>query len=167
MAIAGRSFVRNSCRGNHLGQRSCASATTGRTYERKRSDQITSKSCKEGAVHIWRTARRSPEQHRDSLGSGLKLCPDLVGWRRSGSGCDKWQADVRPMARCGRLQTSGLHAGPIENCCSSTPMRQFRSAVLAMLWRPEGLQNAPPIRSSLRHRRSPAFGQPLRTVDGS
>ena len=29
MAIVGRSFVRNSCRGNHLGQRSCASATTG------------------------------------------------------------------------------------------------------------------------------------------
>jgi len=26
-------------RGNHLGQRSCANATKGRTYERKRSDQ--------------------------------------------------------------------------------------------------------------------------------
>jgi len=39
--------------GTHLGQRSCASATTGRTYERKRSDQNHhNSSCKEGAVHI-------------------------------------------------------------------------------------------------------------------
>ena len=46
--------VWNSCRGNHLGQRSCASAPTGRTYGRKRSDQNTAKTpCEEGAVHIW------------------------------------------------------------------------------------------------------------------
>src|SRR5580692_7253170 len=38
---------------NHLGQRSCAAAHTGRTYERKRSDQITAQlSCKAEAVHI-------------------------------------------------------------------------------------------------------------------
>jgi hypothetical protein len=39
--LAGRLSVWNSCRGNHLGQRSCASASTGRTYGRKRSDQNT------------------------------------------------------------------------------------------------------------------------------
>ena len=39
MALTGRHPVWNSCRGSHLGQRSCATATTGRTYERKRSDQ--------------------------------------------------------------------------------------------------------------------------------
>ena len=38
-AVKGRSIVRNSRRGNHLGQRSCTSAFKGRTYGRKRSDQ--------------------------------------------------------------------------------------------------------------------------------
>ena len=38
---------------NHLGQRSCATAQTGRTYDRKRSDQITAQlSCKAEAIHI-------------------------------------------------------------------------------------------------------------------
>ena len=53
-AAEGRSSVWNLCRGNHLGQRSCASATTGRTYGRKRSDQSTAQHpCEERAVHIW------------------------------------------------------------------------------------------------------------------
>ena len=39
LAAKGRLGVWNSHRGNHLGQRSCASAKTGRTYGRKRSDQ--------------------------------------------------------------------------------------------------------------------------------
>src|SRR5215213_3773360 len=52
--LCGRSVVWNPCRGNHLGQRSCASASTGRTYGRKRSDQNAAKhTCEEGAVHIW------------------------------------------------------------------------------------------------------------------
>src|SRR6185437_7208912 len=41
LATKGRLGVWNSHRGNHLGQRSCASAKTGRTYGRKRSDQST------------------------------------------------------------------------------------------------------------------------------
>lgn len=53
MTLKGRDVVWNSRCGNHLGQRSCASATKGRTYERKRSDQSTCQSCKEEAVHIW------------------------------------------------------------------------------------------------------------------
>ncbi len=53
-AAEGRSSDWNLCRGNHLGQRSCASATTGRTYGRKRSDQSTAQPpCEERAVHIW------------------------------------------------------------------------------------------------------------------
>src|ERR1700757_2376711 len=62
-AAEGRSSDWNLCRGNHLGQRSCASATTGRTYGRKRSDQSTAQHpceeraaqhpCEERAVHIW------------------------------------------------------------------------------------------------------------------
>ncbi len=53
VTLKGRPAVWNSRRGNHLGQRSRASATTGRTYGRKRSDQNTAKSsCEEGAVHI-------------------------------------------------------------------------------------------------------------------
>ena len=48
VAVKGRSNVWNSRRGNHLGQRSCASATTGRTYGRKRSDQSTAQSLRGG-----------------------------------------------------------------------------------------------------------------------
>ncbi len=48
--LRGRDSVWSSCRGNHLGQRSCASAPTGRTYGRKRSDQST-------AQHLARRGR--------------------------------------------------------------------------------------------------------------
>jgi len=41
--LRGRPSVWNSCRDNQLGQRSYASAPTGRTYERKRSDQNPAK----------------------------------------------------------------------------------------------------------------------------
>ena len=41
MARCGRQLVWNTCRGNHLGQRPCADAPKGRTYGRKRLDQIT------------------------------------------------------------------------------------------------------------------------------
>src|SRR5215204_5472435 len=51
--LRGRLSVWNSRRGNHLGQRSCASAPTGRTYGRKRSDQST-------ANHL---ARRGPSTY--------------------------------------------------------------------------------------------------------
>jgi Transposase DDE domain group 1 len=51
---AGRPTVWNSRRGNHLGQRSCATAYKGRTYDRKRSDQNSAQqSCEPGAIHIW------------------------------------------------------------------------------------------------------------------
>ena len=43
LAPQGRLDVWDLCCGNHLGQRSCANAKTGRTYGRKRSDQIISK----------------------------------------------------------------------------------------------------------------------------
>src|ERR1700694_6043606 len=48
----GREVVWNSRRGNHLGQRS-RTASTGRTYGCKRSDQTLKNSCGTGAVHIW------------------------------------------------------------------------------------------------------------------
>src|SRR2546422_11191656 len=38
--IRNRHVVWTSCREPHLGQRSCATATTGRTYDRKRSDPL-------------------------------------------------------------------------------------------------------------------------------
>ena len=54
MAFQGRLPDWNRRRGNHLGQRSTASATVGRTYGSKRSDQITAtQPCEEGVVHIW------------------------------------------------------------------------------------------------------------------
>jgi hypothetical protein len=49
----GRVVVWSSRRGNHLGQRSKATASTGRTYGCKRSDQTLKNSCGTGAVHIW------------------------------------------------------------------------------------------------------------------
>src|SRR5919205_3927815 len=52
--LQGRSVVWNSRRGNHLGQRSCANAPTGRTYGRKQAGQsYCNAPCEEGAVHIW------------------------------------------------------------------------------------------------------------------
>src|SRR5712691_1505366 len=39
-------------------QRSCATASTDRTYDRKRSDPQLQSSCKQGAVHIWVPAPR-------------------------------------------------------------------------------------------------------------
>src|ERR1022692_361917 len=54
----------SSRRGNHLGQRSCVSAQTGRTYGRKRSDQSTAK-------HL---ARRGPSTYgKSSRGAGVAL----------------------------------------------------------------------------------------------
>src|ERR1700676_4027240 len=49
----GRVVVWSSRRGNHLGQRSKPTASTGRTYGCKRSDQTRKNSCGTGAVHIW------------------------------------------------------------------------------------------------------------------
>ena len=49
----GRVVVGSSRRGNHLGQRSKQTASTGRTYGCKRSDQTSKTSCATGAVHIW------------------------------------------------------------------------------------------------------------------
>src|SRR3984893_633058 len=49
-------FCLNCCGGNHLGQRSCASAQTGRTYGRKRADQNT-------AIHL---ARRGPSTYEEN-----------------------------------------------------------------------------------------------------
>ncbi len=49
----GREVVWSSRRGNHLGQRPKATASTGRTYGCKRSDQTKKNSCGTGAVHIW------------------------------------------------------------------------------------------------------------------
>src|SRR5271166_6378660 len=70
--LAGRPNVWNSCRGNHLGQRSCASASTGRTYGRKRSDQNAAKDL----------ARRGPSTYGGQAaiaigGYGSKFRPAL------------------------------------------------------------------------------------------
>jgi hypothetical protein len=46
--FVGRSCVRNSRRGNHLGQRSCVNAPAGRTCERKRSDQAFARNLLQG-----------------------------------------------------------------------------------------------------------------------
>ena len=62
LAAKGRLGVWNSHRGNHLGQRSCASAKTGRTYGRKRSDLSTAQN---------NLARRGPFSNRVSFVNGF------------------------------------------------------------------------------------------------
>src|SRR6202011_4122719 len=62
LAAKGRLGVWNSHRGNHLGQRSCASAKTGRTYGRKRSDQSTAQITLRGGGH-----RLEADGHRQQL----------------------------------------------------------------------------------------------------
>src|SRR6195256_57452 len=61
LAAKGRLGVWNSHRGNHLGQRSCASAKTGRTYGRKRSDQSTAQITLRGGgrphIGVWNSHR--------------------------------------------------------------------------------------------------------------
>src|SRR5258707_5479169 len=55
---------------NHLGQRFKATASTGRTYGCKRSDQTLKNSCGTGAVHIWipgsRFARPGMTSHKST-----------------------------------------------------------------------------------------------------
>ncbi len=74
----GRVVVWNSRRGSHLGQRSKPTASTGRTYGCKRSDQTSKTSCATGAVHIWvpdraRCARLSGTTRINSLGTEAML----------------------------------------------------------------------------------------------
>src|ERR1700733_7637417 len=54
----GRGIVWNSRRGNHLGKRPKATASTGRTYGCKRSDQTIKNSCSTAAAHIWMPGSR-------------------------------------------------------------------------------------------------------------
>ncbi len=62
--------VWNSRRGNHLGQRSCATASKGRTYESKRSDQAAFKSLASGG---------RPHMDFASQGSNVVLRERLSG----------------------------------------------------------------------------------------
>jgi hypothetical protein len=84
---AGRPIVWNSRRGNHLGQRSCATAYTGRTYDRKRSDQKSAQqSCEAGAVHIWlmlalRGLAPQTSFWRDAQFDTIRLCLIKVAGR--------------------------------------------------------------------------------------
>src|SRR2546430_10784511 len=76
LAAKGRLGVWNSHRGNHLGQRSCASAKTGRTYGRKRSDHSTAQiNLREGGrpVHIWKADIRSSRPNAVSADPVLLL----------------------------------------------------------------------------------------------
>src|SRR5437899_5545234 len=59
---------------NHLGQRFKATASTGRTYGCKRSDQTRKNSCGTGAVHIWVPAlRRSVKNAAPRPGHGYPV----------------------------------------------------------------------------------------------
>src|SRR5438034_6041439 len=67
LAEEGRVFVWSSRRGNHLGQRSKVTASTGRTYGRKRSDQTVEKTL----------VARGPSTY----GSRIALAEPVIGRR--------------------------------------------------------------------------------------
>jgi hypothetical protein len=66
VAAQGRRLVRDSGRGNHLGQRSCANATKGRTYERKRSDQNPTQNFLRARGRPHMASRRGLSENRRS-----------------------------------------------------------------------------------------------------
>src|SRR6266704_7035899 len=62
---------------NHLGQRFKATASTGRTYGCKRSDQTLKNSCGTGAVHIWVPAlRRNAEEALHRVRDARPVTPE-------------------------------------------------------------------------------------------
>ena len=88
LAAKGRLGVWNSHRGNHLGQRSCASAKTGRTYGRKRFDQSTAQ------INL---ARRRPSTY----GKRSSRLPSITG------SDPKQKSDLQTLARKTTLRCSG------------------------------------------------------------
>src|ERR1700730_9185293 len=84
VTVQGRTGVRNSGRGNHLGQRSCASATKGRTYERKRSDHRTAKKTLrgEGRPHMHRGVHRDPRQVTGPQCTARMCHPQALGQKQ-------------------------------------------------------------------------------------
>ena len=102
-----RSIVWNSRRGNHLGQRSCASAPTGRTYGRKQSDHITAKNL----------ARRVPSAHGNRSTACRRWPPQSFAAPLFGADLDAvepaWTVRSRPIRhRWGRL-CSAIQPGNI------------------------------------------------------
>ena len=97
LAAKGRLGVWNSHRGNHLGQRSCASAKTGRTYGRKRSDQSTAQITLRGGgrpagkVRLGVITRAGDEALRSVLVVGATAVVQQV--RRGGRG-SPWIVDL-------------------------------------------------------------------------
>jgi hypothetical protein len=75
MAIKGREVVRNSRRGNHLGQWSCATTPKGRTYGSKRSDQ----------KYLQKTLASGGRPHMD-LARVRSLCLAVLRLQRSNHG---------------------------------------------------------------------------------
>jgi hypothetical protein len=74
MIIKGRGYVRNTRRGNHLGQGSSATTPKGRTYGSKRSDQNICRKCLQaGAVHIWTYNNERPNMGIGGITPAQKL----------------------------------------------------------------------------------------------
>lgn len=80
--LYGRSAVWNLRRRNHLGQRSCVSASIGRTYGRKRPDQMYRKSL----------AGKGPSTY-GAMSAGTSTISPRAVWRRSPP--RRWSASPR------------------------------------------------------------------------
>ena len=90
-AVKGRSNDWNLCRGNHLGQRSCANATIGRTYGRKRSDQSTAQQLARSGPSTYGRKRSDQSTAQQLARSG----PSTYGRKRSD------QSTAQQLARSG------------------------------------------------------------------
>src|SRR3984957_2828134 len=81
----GRGIVWNSRRGNHLGQRPKAAASTGRTYGCKRSDQTSNLLVVRGPSTYGFRARDFVAPRNDGLAFAMLACVFREGRRAAGS----------------------------------------------------------------------------------
>jgi hypothetical protein len=106
----GRVVVWNSRRGNHLGQRFKPTASTGRTYGCKRSDQTRKNSCGTGAVHIWVPAQGRDDtddgQSDSTISDSIVKQPDVIA---SGA-----KQSIEPQRKYGLLRRGACHRARIR-----------------------------------------------------
>src|SRR6266567_1332471 len=119
----GREVVWSSRRGNHLGQRPKATASTGRTYGCKRSDQTLKKL-------LWHGGRPHMARGPSTYGS-LRSQDDSVA---HGHRLQKFQTrknlfpETAPLtSRSSAQQRRGLITQPNWRCCPSSPAEVRRS----------------------------------------
>jgi hypothetical protein len=121
-AVKGRSNDWNLCRGNHLGQRSCASATISRTYGRKRSDQGTAQQLARSGPSTYglRRGKARSNGHGCHVGRSPPT-PSVSSFMRwltiSAISCARWRRPSRSRISSS-LRASAEKASTRQNCAA-------------------------------------------------